>query len=184
MKRKLSSFFLFFVLLAFQGCMVSTPSPGNKSPIPMSRANLETVFGENEGLEITKEDAKEIRDFYRGGVQQKAKAEEKFKEKAYPEALLLYQASDDFLDTLLRNHIDQDSASYNLFEGTNILFFPNLLLADNALKVGLILRTMGRGGQARDSWKQALSFVKASLRSESTEWGLALQKEILSLLQT
>jgi hypothetical protein len=183
MKRKLSSFFLFFAFLAFQGCAAPPPSPGNKPPIPLNQANLEAVFEENEGLEVTREDAKEIRDFYRGGVQQKAKAEKKFQEKAYPEAMRLYRSSNEFFSTLLRNHIDQDSAAYTLFEGTNILFFPNLLVADNHLKMGLIFRTMGREGQAQDSWELALSFVKASLRSELTEWGLALQKELLSLLK-
>jgi hypothetical protein len=56
-------------------------------------------------------------------------------------------------------------------------------MADNHLKMGLILRTMGKEAQAQRSWKRAHSFVKASLRAEPSEWGLALQQELLSLLK-
>jgi len=180
-KGKFSPLFLAFVFLAFQGCATSTPPPGNKRLIPLKEANLEAVLEENEGLEVVREDVKELRDFYRGGVQQKAKAEKRFQEKAYPEAMKSYQSSNEFFSDLLQ-YIDEDSAEYNLFEGTNILFFPNLLVADNHLKMGLILEGMGRNSPAQRNWKRALSFVKKSLQSEPTEWGLALEQEIISLL--
>jgi len=167
--------------LATQGCAGISPPKGDRRLISLKEANLKAVFEENEGLEIILEDAQELRDFYRGGVQQKAKGEKKFQEKAYPEAMGLYRSSNEFFLTLLK-HIDEDSAEYNLFEGTDILFFPNLLVADNHLKMGLILRAMGREGPAQRNWKRALSYVKKSLRSENTEWGLALKNEILSLL--
>jgi hypothetical protein len=181
MKRILSVLFLVFALLAFQGCAATTPPPGSKRPIPLKEANLQAVFEENEGLEVLPEDTKEVRDFYRRGVQQKAKAEKQFQEKAYPEAMRLYQSSNESFSTLLR-YIDQDGAEYELFEGTHILFFPNLLVADNHLKMGLILRVMGREGPAERNWKRAFSFLKDSLRAEPSEWGLALQQEILTLI--
>jgi len=149
--------------------------------IPLQEANLEAVFEENEGLEVTRENAKELRDFYRGGVQQKAKAEKKFQEKDYPAAMKLYHSSNELFSTLLE-YLDEDSADYNLFEGTNVLFFPNLLLADNYLKIGRIHDAMGRKKPAYRHWKQALSSVKRSLKSESTEWGFALQQELFLLL--
>ncbi len=68
---------------AIQGC-ATTPPPGNIRLISLQEVNLEAVFEENEGLEVTRENAKELRDFYRGGVQQKAKAEKKFQEKGLP----------------------------------------------------------------------------------------------------
>jgi tetratricopeptide (TPR) repeat protein len=182
MKRNLSVLFLVFALLAFQGCAATTPPPGSKRPISLKEANLQAVLEENEGLEVTLEDAKEVRDFYRRGVQQKAKAEKLFQGKDYPEAMKLYQSSNESFSTLLQ-YVDQDCAEYELFEGTHILFFPNLLMADNHLKMGLILRAMGEGGQAQPTWERALSFVKASLRHEPSEWGLALQQELLSLLK-
>lgn len=169
--------------MTFLGCVTTTLPPENKPLIPLKQANLEAVFEENEGLEVTREDAKEVRDFYRGGVQLKAKAERLFREKAYPEAMRLYRSSNDFFSTLLRHHVDEDSATYQLFEGTRILFFPNLLMADNHLKMGLILRAKGEGGQARSTWERALSYVKTSLRDEPSEWGLALQQELISLLK-
>lgn len=165
---------------AIHAC-VTPPHTGNMRLIPLQEANLEAVFEENEGLEVTRENAKELRDFYRGGVQQKAKAEKKFHEKDYPAAMKLYISSNELFSTLLE-YLDDDSADYNLFEGTNVLFFPNLLLADNYLKMGRIHDAMGRKRPAYRHWKQALSSVKRSLKSVSTEWGFALQQELFLLL--
>jgi hypothetical protein len=180
MKRNLFALFLVLALLTFQGCAATTPPPGSKRLIPLKEANLQAVFEENEGLEVTLEDAKEVRDFYRRGVQQKAKAEKLFQGKNYPEAMKLYGSSNESFSFLLR-YIDEDSAEYELFEGTHILFFPNLLVADNYLKMGLILRATGHEGRAQRNWKRALSFLKDSLRAEPSEWGLAVQQEILNL---
>jgi tetratricopeptide (TPR) repeat protein len=116
-------------------------------------------------------------------VQQKAKAEGLFREKAYPEAMRLYRSSNDFFSTLFLHHLDEDCATYALFEGTHILFFPNLLVADNYLKMGLILRQTGEEEQAQPIWERALFFAKASLRTEPSEWGLAVQGELLALLK-
>jgi len=173
-------FLLIFALLALQGC-ASTIPPASGPPIPLKEANLEAVFEQNEGLEVTAEDAKEMRDFYRLGVQQKAKAEKLFQGKAYPEALKLYHSSNGSFSTILR-YLDQDSAEYMLFEDTHILFFPNLLVADNELKMGLILQTRGEEGSARRCWKRGLASVQKSLQAERTEWGLSLQEKLISLL--
>lgn len=181
--RTRNLFILLYGILAWGvilGC-ATTPPPGNLRLIPLQEVNLEAVFEENEGLEVTRENAKEIHDFYRGGVQQKAKAEKEFQEKSYPVAIKLYLSSNELFSTLLE-YIDRDSAAYNLFEGTNIFFFPNLLVADNHLKMGRIHDAMGRKGPAYRNWKRALSLVRRSLESERTEWGLALQQELLLLL--
>ena len=180
MREKLFFFLLIVALLIFPGCGGVTPIMGESSPIPVQKVNLKMVLEENKGLIIVWEDAKDGRDFYRGGVQQKAKAEKKLQEKAYPEAMKFYQASNDFLSRMLQ-FMNEDFASYTLYEGTDILFFPNLLLADNYLKMGVIARETGREGAATRSWKRAQDFAQKSLLSERTEWGLSLQQEILSL---
>ena len=183
MKGKFFALFLVFAFLAFQGCAGVTPVAVEKPPTPLQKANLKAVLEENEGLEFVWENAKDVRDFYRGGVQQKAKAEKQFQEKAYPEAMKLYQFSNDFF-TKLAQYMEEDYVEYPLFEGTNILFFPNLLTADNYFKVGLISRETGRESSAQSSWKRAQSFVKKSLQSERTEWSLSLDKELSSLLES
>jgi tetratricopeptide (TPR) repeat protein len=180
MKRKLGTLFLIIAFLVFQGCLGSTSPSGKQRLIPLKEANLEAVFEQNEGLEIMPEDAKELRDFYRRGVQQKAKAEKLFQDKAYPEALKLYRSSNDSFFTLLR-YISEDSAEYTLFEDTHILFFPNLLMADNELKMGLIHQAMGREDPARRCWKRGLTSVQKSLKAEPTEWGLSLQEKLISM---
>jgi hypothetical protein len=183
MKEKCSVLFVVFAFLAFQGCAGVTPLVGEKSPIPLQKANQQAVFEENEGLQFIWEDAKDARDFYRGGVQQKANAEKQFREKAYPEAMKLYQSSNDFF-TKVFHYMDEDFTEYTLYEGTNILFFPNLLAADNYLKMGQIYRETGREGSAQSSWRRAQSFVKKSLQSELTQWGLSFEKEVSSLLES
>jgi hypothetical protein len=151
--------------------------------IPLSKVNLEAVLEEQEGLEIVWEDAKDVRDFYRGGAQQKTKAENKYREKSYSEALKLYDKSQEFFLVVLR-YINHDSHEYILFEGTQILFFPNLLMADNFLKIGKILKETGRASSARRQWKGALPYIDQSLRCEPTEWGLATERELNSLLES
>ncbi len=169
-------------LVAFLGCATAPPpSPTSQKPIPIKVANLEMVFEENEGLEINPADAKEIRDYYRAGVQKKALAEKRLQEKAYREAMMFYEESCDLLSTVLR-YIEEDTAEFPCFEGSSILFFPNLLAADNHLKIGKIQKAMGRESSAQRNWKRALFFARQSLRFEKTEWGISLQQEILSLL--
>jgi len=180
MKTKIFFFFLIAAVLVFAGCGGVIPITGESSPVPVQKANLKMVLEENIGLEIAWEDAKDARDFYRGGVQQKAKAEKKLQEKAYPEAMKIYQNSNDFFTRMLQ-FMNEDCASYTLYEGTDILFFPNLLMADNYLKMGIIAQETGREGAVTRNWKKAQDFVHKSLLSERTEWGLSLEQEILSL---
>ena len=174
-------FLVLLPLLIFLGCAATTPPAGDSPVIPLGKANLEAVLEEQEGLEIKREDAKDLRDFYRGGVQKKAAADKNFQGKNYPEAMKLYDASDEFFRVVLK-YSNEDVLEFPLFEGASILFFPNLLVADNHLKMGKILREMGRESSARSQWKDALPFIKQSLQSERTEWGLSLQQEVLSLL--
>ena len=165
------------------GCATPPPPPADSPLVPLQKANLEAVFEEQEGLEILWENALEVRDFYRGGVQQKAKADKDYQDKKYPEALKKYDSSNEFLMVVL-DYNREDAYECVLFDGTSILFFPNLLIADNYLKAGKILKEMGRDSSAQRKWKQALPYVQRSLQREKTDWGLALQQELHSLLRT
>ncbi len=183
MKEKMFVGILFAALLVLPGCGGVTPIMGEKVPIPLSKASQQSVLVENEGLQITWEDAKDARDFYRGGVQHKSRAESQFRQKAYPGAMKSYQASNEFL-TRMMQFLDEDSAQYTLYEGTDILFFPNLLMADNYLKMAIIARETGRDGAAARNWKKAQALVGKSLASERTEWGLSLEQNILNASRT
>ncbi len=179
----LHGFFIFLVFLVIQGCATSPPPRADSPLVPHAMANLQLVLDEQEGLEILWDDAKEVRDFYRGGVQQKAKAEEKYRGKSYPEALKFYDKSQEFFLVVL-DYLSYDSCTFMLFEGTQILFLPNLLMADNYLKTGKILKEMGRDSSARRKWKSALRYIQKSLGCEKTEWGLAIEQEVNSLLES
>ena len=179
--KRISHFpLLMLAFLIFQGCGGVTPITGERPAVALQKANLKMVLEENEGLQMAWEDAKEARDFYRGGVQQKAKAEKKVQEKTYSEAVKFYRASNDFFTRMLQ-FMNEDCASYTLYEGADILFFPNLLMADNHLKMGIISRETGRESAASRNLKKAQDFAHKSLLSERTEWGLFLEQEILSL---
>ena len=182
MRTKLVPILIFAAFLTLQGCAEVRPTSRNKSPIPREKLDLEAVLAENGGLEVTWEDAKDVRDFYRGGVQQKTKAEKRFQEKSYQEALKLYQSSNDFFSKLLL-YIKGDSSEYSLFQGSSILFFPDLLAADNYFKMGMIEQTLGHEEEAQSCWKRSSSFVQKSLQSERTEWGLSLERKISNSLE-
>lgn len=183
MRVKFVSILIFAAFLTLQGCAERGPTSRSRNPIPLQKVDLEAVLAENEGLEVTWQDAKDVRDFYRGGVQQKAKAEKRFQEKGYQDALKFYQSSNDFFSKLLL-YIKGDSADYYLFEGTHILFFPDLLAADNYFKMGTIERSLGHEEEAQSRWKRSFSFVQKSLQSERTEWGLSLERKISSSLES
>ena len=183
MRAKLVSILIFVAFLTLQGCAEVRSTSRNRSLIPLQKADLEAVLAENGGLEVTWEDAKDVRDFYRGGVQQKAKAEKQFQEKVYQEALKFYESSNDFFSKLFR-YIKGDSAEYPLFQGTSILFFPDLLVADNYFKMGMIERALGHEEEAQSCWKRSFSFVQKSLQSERTEWGLSLERKISNSLKS
>lgn len=177
----LEAFLITITFFLIYGCMSKTPRLGNHSILPLQKVNWQIILEQQKGLEIFWEDAKDLRDFYRGGVQQKAEADKKFLEGAYKAALELYKYSNEFFSTVL-NHLDQDSAEFVLYEGNSILFFPNLLMAENYFKVGKILKMKGSHWSARRHWKQALSYIKKSIESAPTQWGLSLEKELNSLL--
>jgi hypothetical protein len=162
------------------GC-ASVKAKGNKDPISFQEVNLEAVLEENSGLEITIDDVNDVRDYYRAGVQQKGKAEKAFLKDSLPEALAFYRDSNQCLSKLMK-YIDADSARFNLFDDSDILFFPNLLMADNHLKMGKILKKMQMNWQARQHWRRGLSLAKDSMEEEPTVWGLAVQQELKSLL--
>jgi hypothetical protein len=183
MRTKLVSILIFVVFLTLQGCAEVRPTSRNRSLIPMQKADLEAVLAENGGLEVTWEDAKDVRDYYRGGVQQKAGADKRFQEKDYQEALKFYQSSNDFFSKLFL-YIRGDRAEYPLFEGTYILFFPDLLVADNYFKMGMIGRASGHEEEAQSCWKRSFSSVQKSLQSERTEWGLSLERKISNSLKS
>ena len=172
--------FLIFALLA---CATTPPPAENRPLIPLQKANLAMVIEEQMGLEISLEDVKDVRDYYRGGVQKKAGAEKHFQAKNDKEALDLYDLSNEYFLFLL-DYIANDFLSYPLFEGSQILLFPHLLMADNYLKMGRIYQRTERESSARRKWRQALTAVEKSLASERTEWGENLRQEILAALKS
>jgi tetratricopeptide (TPR) repeat protein len=180
--KKMLTVAIFVLFMTLQGCATVPPAPPEKTAaVPLKEVNLQEVLEENAGLEIAEQDVKDARDFYRAGVQKKSHAEKDLEVKKYDEAIKLFETSN-YLFSRLFQYIDTDYAHFFLFEETDVIFIPNLLSADNYLKIGDIDRALGRASAAQRNWKKALSFVRKSLATEQTEWGLSLEREVGSRL--
>lgn len=145
---------------------------------PLSEINLEKVIEENSGLKVLRENATTVRDYYRGGVQEKAEGERLIREKKWEEAMSHFIKSDRFLEVVL-DYLPEDEAHRNIYGNHFIIFMPNLLIADNYLELVRIYKKLKMG---RDDiyWekKSAKKYLAYSLKSVQTEWALQVKREL------
>jgi hypothetical protein len=144
---------------------------------PLAEINLDKVMKENRGLRVLKENATTVRDFYRGGVQEKEWGEKMLKERNWEEARAHFEKSNWFLETVL-DYLPEDEAQRNIYGDHSIIFLPNLLIADNQLKL-LKINDAVNGPQDDTYWivRRGRQFLSRSLRSVKTEWAIQIQKE-------
>jgi hypothetical protein len=143
---------------------------------PLTEINFENVVNENRGLKVFEENATTVHDFYRGGVQQKAEGEGLLKEGKREEALTHFETSNRFFLVVLR-YLSEDEAYRNLYGDHVVIFLPNLLSADNYLKLANLYKKMGRDDKALESKGHGEYYLSQSLKSVKTEWGFNIQKE-------
>ncbi len=142
---------------------------------PLSEINLDKVINENRGLKVLAENATTVHDFYRGAVQEKAEGEKLLKEGKWEEAQIPYEKSNRFLQVVLR-YLPEDEAYRNIYGDTVVIFLPNLLVADNDLKLITIYRNTGRNEQAVEAKRNGEEYLSKSLKSVKTEWAFQLKK--------
>ena len=143
---------------------------------PLTEINFEKVVNENWGLKVLEENATTVHDFYRGGVQQKAEGEALLKEGKREEALTRFETSNRFFLVVLR-YLSEDEAYRNLYGDHVVIFLPNLLSADNYLKLANIYKKMGREDKALEAKGHGEYYLSQSLKSVKTEWAFNIQKE-------
>jgi hypothetical protein len=148
---------------------------------PLSEINLKKVIEENSGMKILKENATTVRDYYQGGVQEKAEGETLLKEGKGEEALDRFETSNQFFLMVLR-YLPADDAQRNVYGDHAVIFLPNLLSADNYLKLATVYEKMGKNEKAREEKGHGEYYLSQSLKGVKTEWAFQIQEEFEKVL--
>jgi len=174
-------FILIFGFLVFQ---CATPTDTHKGELktvskdyvhPLKEINLEKVFSENRGLKVMEENATTADDYYRGGVQEKEEGEKRMKENRWEEARLHLEKSNRFLRVVLK-YLPEDEANRNVYGEQTIIFLPNLLIADNDLRLVTVYKNLKDDGKAAEAKAEGQHYLALSLKSVKTEWANQIKK--------
>ena len=142
---------------------------------PLAEINLERVFSENRGLRVMEENATMVHDFYRGGVQEKEEGESLMRERRWEEGGLHLEKSNRFLRVVLK-YLPEDEAYRNVYGDQNVIFMPNLLIADNDLKLVAVYKNMGKNDRVAEVKSDGKYYLTESLKSVKTEWADEVKK--------
>jgi len=142
----------------------------------LKEINLEKVFGENRGLKVLEENATTVYDFYRGGVQEKEEGEKLMKEIRWEEARIHLEKSNRFLRVVLK-YLPEDEAYRNIYGEQMVIFLPNLLIADNDLKLVTVYKNIKNDNRAAEAKNDGQKYLAESLNSVKTEWANQIKKK-------
>lgn len=168
------SYLIFILIFGFLGTRCATPQKELRT-YPLTEINLEKVFHENRGLKVLKENATMIHDYYRGGVQEKEEGERLMKEGKWEEARKHLEESNRFLRVVLK-YLPEDEAYRNVYGDVMVIFMPNLLMADNGLKLITIYKSMKNDDKITEEKNGGLYYLAESLKSVKTEWAYQIKK--------
>jgi hypothetical protein len=143
---------------------------------PLSEINAEKVFEECGGMKILEENATTIRDYYRGGVQEKEEGERLLQQGKWGEAEDHFTKSNNYLK-VVTEYIPEDEPYRNVYGDQFVIFLPNLIMADNQLKLARIYGRTNREGDVYWAVWQGQQYLSQSLKTAKTEWGFKIKKE-------
>ncbi len=143
---------------------------------PMMDVNLDKVIQENRGMKVLEENATTVHDYYRGAVQEKAEGERLLREGKWEEAFTRLETSNRFFRVVLR-YLSEDEAYRNIYGDHVVIFLPNLLVADNYLKLITVYKKMGKDNDIIEAERYGKEYLSRSLASVKTEWAFQIQKE-------
>jgi hypothetical protein len=171
---------LFILLCGFWGTRCAAPQEELKTypkdhVYPLTEINLEKVFSENRGLRVFEENATTAHDYYRGGVQEKEEAEKLIKESKWEEARKHLEKSNRFLRVVLK-YLPEDEPNRNIHGNLVVIFLPNLLIADNDLKLVSVFKNMKNDNAVAEAKIDGQHYLAESLRSVKTEWAYQIKK--------
>jgi len=142
---------------------------------PLTKINLEKVFSENRGLEVLEENATTVYDYYRGGVQEKEEGERLSRESKWADARAHLEKSNRFLRVVIK-YLPEDEPSRNVYGDQTVIFLPNLLIADNDLKLLAVYKVMKNDDKMVEVKSDGQHYLSESLKSVKTEWGYQIGK--------
>jgi hypothetical protein len=133
------------------------------------------VYGENRGLKVLEENATTAHDYYRGGVQEKETGETLMKAGTWNEARIHLEKSNRFLRIVLK-YLPEDEAYRNIHGDLAIIFLPNLLIADNDLRLITVYKNMKNDKKVAEAKEDGQHYLAESLKSVKTEWAYQIKK--------
>jgi hypothetical protein len=178
------SFLVFVLIFGFLGirCATDTHVQEPKAKTypkdyvhPLKEINLEKVYNENRGLKVLEENASTVHDYYRGGVQEKEEGEKLIKESRWEDARIHLEKSNRFLRVVLK-YVPEDEAYRNVYGEEVIIFLPNLLIADNDLKLIAVYKSMKNDKKIAEAKEDGQHYLAESLKSVKTEWASQIKK--------
>jgi hypothetical protein len=173
-------YLIFILMFGFLGMRCAAPKEEVKTypkdyVHPLTKTNLEKVFSENRGLEVLEENATTAYDYYRGGVQQKEEGERLMKECKWAEARAHLEKSNRFLRVVIK-YLPEDEPSRCVYGDQMVIFLPNLLIADNDLKLVTVYENMRDDDGVVEAKGDAKHYLAESLKSVKTEWAYEIKK--------
>jgi hypothetical protein len=133
-------------------------------------------------MRVVEANATTVHDYYRGSVQEKAEAERLLREGKFEEARAHFETSNRFLLVVLR-YLSEDDPYRNIYGDVTIAFLPNLLMADNYLKLVRIFKTLGEEEEMREAERYGRGYLSRSLETVKTEWSdqvrIGFEQELL-----
>jgi hypothetical protein len=174
------SYLIFILIFGFLGTRCATPKEELKTfpkdyVHPLTEINLEKVFNENRGLRVLEENATMIHDFYRGGVQEKEEGESLLKESRWEDARIHLEKSNRFLRVVLK-YLPEDEAYRNIYGEQAVIFLPNLLIADNHLKLITVYKNSKNDNKVAEAKGDGKYYLAESLKRVKTEWAYQIKK--------
>jgi hypothetical protein len=169
-------YLILILIFGLSGARCATPKQELKT-YPLTEINLEKVFSENRGLKVLRENATMIHDFYRGGVQEKEEGEGLMKEGKWEEARKHLEESNRYFQVVVK-YLPEDEAQRNIYGDQVVIFMPNLLRADNDLKLITIHRSMKNEDKVAEERNDGLYYLAESLKTVKTEWTYQVKKGI------
>jgi hypothetical protein len=142
---------------------------------PLAEINLDKVYDENQGLKVLQENATAVHDYYRGAVQEKEEGDNLLKEGKWEEGRSHFEKSNRFLHVVLKV-LPDDEAQRNIYGDQVVIFLPNLLIADNDMKLITVYNTLGNGDKAAEAKSDGEYYLTQSLETVKTEWADQIKK--------
>jgi hypothetical protein len=171
---------IFILIFGFLGTRCAAPKEELKTypkdyVHSLAEINLEKVFNENRGLKVLEENATTAYDYYRGGVQEKEEGEKLMKESSWQGAQRHLEKSNRFLRVVIK-YLPEDEPNRNVYGNQVVIFLPNLLIADNDLKLATVYKNMKNDDKVAEAKKEGRHHLAESLKSVKTEWASQIKK--------